>query len=124
MRILFPQGRLIAPREVFKELEQIEDELLEWAKNHREMFKDLDNEQLQQVRDILRDFPKLVDVNKTIPDADPFVVAIARSQGCTVINSEKPANPGGRPKIPDACRKYNVKCTSLIEFFKEQNWRF
>ena len=40
-------GRLIAPREVFKELEKQDDELLEWTRKHKKMFKNLDNEQLQ-----------------------------------------------------------------------------
>lgn len=124
---LISQGRLIAPREVLNELQSFidkDDELLRLAKKHKKMFKDLDNEQQLQVRNILRDFPRLVDENKMTPDADPFIVALAISESATVITSEKPANPGARPKIPNACEKYNVKCISLIEFFVEQKWKF
>ena len=121
---LISQGRLIAPREVLKELEKKDDELLKWAKKHKRMFKDLDNEQQQQVRNVLKDFQNLVDVNKTTPDADPFIISLAISKGGTVITSEKLANPGSRPKIPNACERYNVKYTSLMEFFREQKWKF
>lgn len=116
---LVSDGSLISPREVFNELVKKDDELLKWAKNHKTMFKDLDDEQVKQVRNILNDFSNLVDQNKTTPDADPFVIALAISQNWTVITSEKPG-VGGRPKIPDVCNKYNVKCISLIDFFREQ----
>lgn len=124
---LISERRLIAPREVLKELETYEvkeDELLKWAKRHKGMFKDLDAEQLQHVRNILANFPHLVDPTKTTPDADPFIIALAISEGCTVITSEKPANPGARPKIPDVCARHNVKSISLLEFFRQEKWKF
>lgn len=122
-------GCLIAPREVFRELESQEDELLEWAKKRKGMFKVLDHHQVSLAKDILKNFPKLVDVNKTIPEADPFVIALVKSKGGTVITSEQPANlyanPGARPKIPDVCEHYKVKCIHRFpEFFREQKWAF
>jgi hypothetical protein len=114
---------LIAPHEVLNELEKWDDGLLKWAKNHKRMFKDLDYDQMQQVGKILKDFPNLVDPNKTTPDADPFVIGLAISKDWTVVTSEKPST-GGRPKIPDVCKKYNMKCISLLEFFREQKWTY
>jgi len=124
---LISQGRLITPREVLNELQSFidkDDELLRLAKKHKKMFKDLDNEQQQHVRNILQSFPRLIDEEKTTPDADPFIIALAMTENTTVITSEKPANPGARPKIPNVCEKYNVKCISLVEFFAEQKWKF
>lgn len=125
---LISQERLFAPREVFEELKKKDDELFKWAKGHRRMFKDLDNAQMEQMRNILRDFPNFVDMNKTTPEADPFVIALAISEGCTVIASEKPVNldvnPDACPRIPDVCKKRNVKCITLEEFFREQKWEF
>lgn len=126
---LISDGYLIAPREVFRELESQDDELLEWAKKRKGMFKVLDRHQVSLVKDILKNFPKLVDVNKTIPDADPFVIALVKSKGGTVFTSEQPANlyanPGARPKIPDVCKHYKVKCIHRFpEFFREQKWEF
>ena len=121
---LIHQGRLIAPREVLHELEEQDDELLDWTKRHRIMFKDLDQRQLQLVRDILRNFPSLVDPNKMTPDADPFVIALAISERCTVITEERQANPWERPKIPNVCENHNVRCIRLIELFEREGWRF
>jgi hypothetical protein len=119
---LIYQGFIIAPQEVLKEIIKQDDELLEWAKRNRRMFEDLDEDQLKEVKIIGKDFPNFIDPNKEI-DADPFLVALAKTKEWTIITSEKP-NPGGRPKIPDVCKKYNVKCLSLIEFFREKAWKY
>lgn len=129
---LISQGWLIAPHEVLVELERYfdkNDELLKWVKKRKQMLKDLDNEQINQMRSISKQFPNFVHKDKTIPEADPFVIALAMSKGWTVITSEQPANlnanPGARPKIPDVCEHYDVRCIyKLLEFFREQKWKF
>ena len=126
---LISQGRLIAPQEVLEELKKQDDELLKWAKEHKGMFRDLDNEQQLQVRKILKKFPKLIDENKETPDADPFVIALAMSKGWKVVTSEQPVdlntNPDARSKIPNVCEYFNVKCIyQLLEFFREEKWVF
>lgn len=68
-------------------------------------------------------FPTLIDSEKTTPDADPFVIGLALSKGWTVIASER-SNPGGKPRIPDVCRNYNVKCIKLVEFIRERGWKY
>ncbi len=85
----------------------------------------LDIEQISFARDIMRRFPNLIDPNKEIPDADPFVVSLAHSRGCSVITEEKAARPGaGRTKIPNVCQNYGIECLSLYEFFRHRHWKF
>ncbi|MCD6318324.1 DUF4411 family protein [Candidatus Aerophobetes bacterium] len=133
MEKLIKQRRLISPYEVLEELRKKDDELLKWAEIHKSMFKNLDANQLEKVRDILRLFPNLVDFQKTTPDADPFVIALAMceeqqrtlwEEQRIVVSEEKPAHPGARPKIPDVCKSYGVECISLMEFFRKENWQF
>ena len=125
---LIAQGRLIIPREVLGELENFcdkDDELLKWIKKRKSMKEDLDKEQSKIVKDILANSPKLIDADKpTSSDADPFLIALAKVKNWTVITSEKPTSPGGRPKIPDVCEHFGVKCIQLVEFFREQKWMF
>lgn len=121
---LISQGRIVSPREVFKELEQYadkNDELLKWTKKHKKMFKDLDDAQMQHIHKILNEYPKLVDASKQGPQADPFIIALAMADGHCVITQESQTKIN---KIPDVCKKYDVKCISLIEFFIEQKWKF
>ena len=68
---LASSGELVAPQEVLNELQKQHDELHVWAKRQR-FFMDLDSEQIQYVKDILKEFPSLIDEKKTVPDADPF----------------------------------------------------
>lgn len=87
------------------------------------MFIELDEEQIKQVKIIVSKFPKLIDSEKTTPDADPFVIDLVISKSWTVISSER-SNPGGKPRIPDVCRNYNVKCIKLVEFLRERGWKY
>lgn len=121
---LITQGRIIAPREVLKELKQYgdkNDELLKWARKHKKMFKAVDSAQLQRLQEILNNYPAFVDANKIGPHADPLVVSLALSANCSVITQESKTKPN---RIPDICKKYNIKCLSLIEFFTERGWKF
>ena len=117
------EGLLIAPKEVFRELQQRDDDLWNWVKVHKKMFIELDKEQIRQVKVILGEFPKLIDSRKATCDADPFVIGLALSKNWTVITSER-SNPGGNPRIPDVCRYYNIKCIRLIEFLRERGWKY
>lgn len=128
LEALINEGKVISPKEVFKELERKDDELLKWAKGFKKMFINLDPEQINKVKEIQAKFPNFVDVNKTTPEADPFLISLAINKGSTVISMEKPVNlkvnPKARPRVPDVCIDYNVKCVFLIDFFREQKWSF
>ncbi|PIV52736.1 MAG: hypothetical protein COS17_07640 [Elusimicrobia bacterium CG02_land_8_20_14_3_00_37_13] len=124
---LVENKQLISPQQVFEELNEYEDKediLLNWVKKHKKMFMDLDEEQSNLVKDILRNFSGLIDTNKSTPDADPFVIALSATEGHTVITSEKMSLPNERPRIPNVCKHYNVKCISLQELFTEQGWKY
>jgi len=126
-------GRLIAPREVKKEVAK-DDELPSWVKHNRRVFVALTAAQVQRVGEILKRFPGLIDPTKEIPDADPFVIALALSENAenlfakhVVVTMERRSR-GTKPKIPDVCTAYGVECifgsTALTELFEGEGWRF
>lgn len=120
---LITSGELVAPQEVLKELQRQRDELYAWAKKQK-CFKDLDRDQIERVKHILKEFPSLVDEKKTVPDADPFVIALALEKGWKVVSSENPAGASVRKRIPDVCARYKIVCLTLLEFFRDQHWNF
>jgi len=120
---LIKQGLLIAPQEVYDEISKKDDELLEWARRFKFMFENLDTFQSEEAKTVMTDFPNLVDPFKQIPDADPFVIALAKTKNWKVITSEKHGS-SSHPKIPDACRRYGISCLSLIEFFRECGFKY
>ncbi len=115
--------RLTAPRQVFEELRRKSDALLEWARANKDMFAEVTEEQRGLVSGILSKFPELIDVKKETAEADPFVIALAISDSCAVVTSERPGTPS-RPKIPDVCDHYEVECLSLVEFFRQEDWEY
>jgi len=135
--------RLIAPREVRREIEAGDDEVVEWALHNANLFRDPDDAQLEIVREILREFPRFVDLGKERADADVFIVAVAllinRSQPssifpqvspmfpqrCIVVSEERPRRaPTGPPKIPDVCAHYGIECIKLFTLMRNEGWTF
>ncbi len=122
---LIAQGLLISPREVLAELKKRDDIIAEWTRNNSKIFVSLDPVQMIEVRTILAEFPTLIDPNKITADADPFVIALAKSRKWAVITSEKPRrSPDAKPKIPDVCMHYGIECYSLFDFFRKIGWKF
>jgi hypothetical protein len=121
---LIDEGLLLAPSEVLAELKGRDDELLKWARAHERMFKDLTSRDMESVRRILRQFPDLVDPNKTTADADPFLIALAMDKGWTVVTSERPRGRSGRPRIPDVCGHFGVRCIGLMDLLRERSWKY
>ena len=57
--------------------------------------------------------------------ADPWLIAIAKSQGFTIVTEElrnpslNAKNPSKNAKIPDVCDQLGIRCISMNTFFEE-----
>lgn len=121
---LIGQGALRATEEVLEELKRKDDDVFKWAKLHMEMFVPIDENIQKVVTTILKDFEKLVDTRKNRSFADPFVIALAFLNNCTIVSGEKETGNPGRPKIPDVCRSWGIRCISLLELIRSEGWSF
>jgi hypothetical protein len=129
-------GRLISTREVFNELKEgADDEILGWAKAQKSMFQDPDDEQIAVAREIVNDprFGQLFDIDAEMPEADPFVIALAfrlqRRDAMSlteyvVVADEARAKPGKKPKIPNVCAEYGLECIGILEMCLREGWEF
>ena len=134
LELLISEERLIAPREVRRELEAREDELTVWVREHRVMFIDPDLAQTEAVTEIQEQFQGLLDPDKEGPEADPWVVALpvsrARTQGLVqtewvVVTQERGRGPQSpRPRIPDVCGHYGLRSINLLELVRQEGWTF
>ena len=101
------------------------DQLKKWAISHKKHFfiwPDKDTWQLAQ--NIIGKFPDLLDKKKLQtgePDADPFLIALAQSEGATIITQERKDLPN---KIPMVALHYRVRTIDLYEFFEERKLKF
>jgi hypothetical protein len=125
---LVDDGRLVSTREVFREIEDgpIES-LLEWAKQHRELFAmptAAEGAFVARIYEVSR-FQQNIEQKKLLRGgkvADPFVIAKAACENRTVVTTEvmKP----NAVKIPNICSHFGVKCLSLPEFMEAEGWTF
>jgi len=119
-------GDLRATEEVLKEIEQKDDDVCKWAQEHSELFVSIDEVVQEAARDILKDHPDLIKPKLDRPQADPYVIALAKINGASVVTNEKPNSPDQRKitQIPSVCSRIQVPCIRLIGMMREQGWRF
>ena len=55
---------------------------------------------------------------------DPFVVALARANNCSVVTNEKRSGNLNGPKIPDICLSENITWVRFVDIIKEQGLVF
>jgi predicted nucleic acid-binding protein len=114
-----------ASEEVFLELEKRDDDVHGWAKERKmKLFVPIDEDQQRHVSVILEQHERLVDTRKNRSAADPFVIAVAIAQGCAVVTDEAATGKPEKPNIPDVCSAMGVRAMNLLEFFRQQGWRF
>ena len=134
--ITLAENKIItSPIAVYSELMEGDDELKEWAKNHRDMlFIDPDSEVVDAYRQIVDFTNNRYDDAHWIRDfldgADPWVVAQAKSNNLIVVTTEgkksteeinKATNRfRGRIKIPNICDHFGIKCISTFELLRIQ----
>lgn len=111
--------------EVLKELEKRDDGLREWAKKRKELFVDIESDNLQiRVAEILSRYPRLVDTRKNRSGADPFVIAVASlyNPQLVVITEEGPGSTE-KPHIPNVCTAEGLDYINILKLIVRENWR-
>jgi len=108
---------------VFEELGRQDDEVLDWAKQHTEIFLPLDEAVQIEVRRILENHINFIDLKRQKSEADPFVVATAVVKGCTVVTEEKPSGGPDKKKIPDVCKTEGLTCIPVLEMLRREGLR-
>jgi len=115
---------LIAPVEVYYELEKQDDSIKSWVDRSRTMFQPLDEEVQEIARDILANHPTLIDIDRPTYQADPFIIALAIKRNCAVVTQEIRTNSPKRTKIPNVCDAYDTECIDLLSMIRELKWKF
>ena len=103
MAEIIDDGTVISSDEVFDELSIGNDTLVQWAKQRNGAFVHSGADVQQTVRSILEQYPTLVTGNRKANSADPFVIALAKLKGCTLVSDETRAGADQPIKIPNVC---------------------
>lgn len=121
---LIDEGRMMATEEVRVEIERKADHLAEWCKRRSRMFIEIDEEIQPVVTEVLTAHGRLVKALSNRSSADPFVIALAKVKGASVVTAERHSNSLNRPKIPDVCDAMGIRCLSLVEMMDGEGWSF
>lgn len=127
-------GILCSIDKVLAEIEQGEDYLKDWVtENLRGYFYPTnDDEILKHFAEISGYVSSLsshykqeaIDDFLQEDNADPWVIAFAKAKRLTVVTQEKP-NPNSKRKvkIPDVCKRFNIRCIDMITMLKELKFK-
>lgn len=123
---LIAQGRVVAPLEACKELEDRAkdkgDEVLAWVEQRRSIFTELTDAQQEHLADVLAQFPELVKHDSQGYDADPILVAMAMEyRGWTVVTRDG-FNDKGKQGVKQACDHYNIPCVTEFDMLRDNGW--
>jgi hypothetical protein len=119
------EDRLLSSEEVLHDLGRKEgDTLHAWAKQRKDIFLPLDDAVQKAHIQIMARFGQLVDGRTGKSFADPWVIATAVVNDCTVLTGEKPTGTVTRPKIPDVCKSLDIDCIGVMQFIRAEGWRF
>jgi hypothetical protein len=117
---LAADGTLISTEQVLEELKAEDDEVFAWARKFRGIFLPLDDNVQVTARKVLETHSNLIDLKRRKSGADPFVVATAIGNACSVVSEEKPSGGPQRSKIPDVCGYYKIECINLLEMLRRE----
>lgn len=131
---LFTADRILSHEFVFAELcpkTTKPDFLAQWIRNKQQFFVPITVRQTQLVDQILARFPDLINHEKEIDEADPWLVALAVEKRETAGLFEDystlaiVSNESGKSsvKIPAVCGEFGVPHMNLKEFLTDNGWK-
>ena len=111
---------------VYEELKQQKDELFEWIDNHNNhLVVPFDTDIQSKVIDIQSNYPTLVDIENERDFADPFVIALAQMNGCSVVTEERLVGSGAKKlKIPNVCVGMSIDHLDFLGMVRSESWSF
>ena len=85
----------------------------------------VDDSDQRAVRNMLSEYPGILNVKKGTSGADPWVVALAmKFQNGAVVTEEKSTGNLQHPRIPDVCKVSNIECVRIAGIVRKENWIF
>ncbi|MDO4888478.1 MAG: DUF4411 family protein [Actinomycetaceae bacterium] len=125
----YAQGAVFGIEKVGEELRRGDDELAEWAKEHREFFHPIDQQTTSFFTRLScwaqsQNFKQSALNGFSANDADYLLVAFAAAHNCTVVTHET-VGSGSRKKvkIPDACKALGVAWVNTFEMLRKTGAR-
>lgn len=121
---LIAAGRLFISEEVYEEAKKRTGVVKAWCDRDTtgKLIIPTDGAVTREVKAILAETPRLVMALKDRNRADPFVIALAKIRGATVVTGEGDDGNEKHPKIPHVCAKRGVDSTTFTKLIRDEGW--
>lgn len=117
------EGRMVCPGQVLVELRRKDDEAAKWLEDRRGLIVRREGADVWgEAQRIANANPGLVNPSRIGPQADPFVIALAKRLHWIVLTSER-TKGFGAVNIPSVCKREAVRCLDLLQFFTREGWQ-
>ena len=85
----------------------------------------VDDSDQRAVRNMLSEYPGILNVKKGTSGGDPWVVVLVmKFQNGVVVTEEKLTGNLQHPRIPDVCKASNIECVTIAGIIRKENWIF
>jgi len=129
------EGIILIPEVVYEEIKEYQgkDELLEWAKEHKDiLFKNMSSDVFDVNGDIsnyVYEHYKEDKAEQFLKSGDPLIIAYAKVNGLVLITQEsykdishskdKDGKFQAKIQIPNICKKFNVAYENLFDMLRD-----
>ncbi len=107
---------------IYKEILNGKDIILNWAKANSSIFKPVTLEIQQEAKNIVNKYPSILDYKRAKSGADPFIIAMAKTNNHILVTEETLSGNPLPKKIPDICKLLNIPCIDLLNVIKRENF--
>jgi len=112
-------GELISHITVFKEVSKRDDEAKKWCQKYKNIFRDINDCQINQIEKIKPKYSKShweAETNRKGQEwADPWIIALAICEEAIIISDET----NSPDRIPYIANHFGIKTLNLMDFFKD-----
>lgn len=120
---LIAEGQIITSMEVRREVDKKDDGLRDWFAANTSMIVELEQDIQESALEVLRSYPRLLNMKKRKSGADPFVVATAIVRKAIVV-TEEDFGTATNPKIPFVCNAMGVTQVNVLGLIRELDLTF
>lgn len=119
-------GKIFIPELVYEEIARTEDDLSDWLKGSQIPVLNISESVTLHLRNILKEYPLLVDNTKARSLADPWVIAHALYENATIVTKEEKVTAlnSNKIKIPNVCDNMGMRWINDFQFIAELEIKF
>jgi hypothetical protein len=114
---IIKNGQIISHITVFKEIYRKDDEINNWCQNHKNIFRDIDECQRYQIREIEKRYSERYWQARMNGGewADPWIIALAICENAIIVSDER----NSPDRIPYIASLFGITTLNLLDFFRD-----